>query len=58
MYTTISVPDVEMNLTNPVYTTSLTTYLYLVLDVPLDRGYIGRYMLILGKLFTAMRTAN
>ena len=50
--------DVEMNLTGLVCTTSSIIYLYLVLDVPLNRDYIGRYRLILSRLFSAMKRAN
>ena len=58
MYVTYSIPDVEMNMTGSICTASSIIYLYLVLDIPLDRDYIGRYKLILGKLFAAIRITN
>ena len=53
-----SVLDIKIDLTDPVHTTFLTTYLCLVLDVPPDRDHIGRCRLILSRLFSAMKSSD
>ena len=55
---TNTVPDVNMDVTDPLRTASPTTCLCLVLDVPPDRDYIGRHKLTLSKLFSAMKSAD
>ena len=57
-HTASSVLDIEMNLTDPALTASLTTYLHLALDVPPDRDCIGRCRLILSRSFSAMKSAD
>ena len=43
---------------DPVCTGTMTTYLYLIVDVPPDRDYIGRYRTVLSKLFSSMKSAD
>ena len=43
---------------NPVCTGTMITYLYLMVDVPPDRDYIGRYRTVLSKLFSSMKSAD
>ena len=41
-----------------VCTGTMITYLYLMVDVPLDKDYIGRYRIVLSRLFSSMKSAN
>ena len=43
---------------DPVCTGTMATYLYLMVDVPPDRDYIGRYRTVLSKLFSSMKSAD
>ena len=43
---------------DPVCTGTMTTYLYLMVDVPPDRDYIGRYRMVLSRLFSSMKSTN
>ena len=43
---------------DPVCTETMTTYLYLMVDVPLDRDYIGRYRTVLSRLFSSMKSTD
>ena len=57
-YATNTVPDVDMDLTDPLYTALSTTCLHLVLDFPPDQDYVGRCRLNLSRLFSAMTSAD
>ena len=43
---------------DPVFIGITITYLYLMVDVPLDKDYIGRYRIVLSRLFSSMKSAN
>ena len=43
---------------DPVCTGTMITYLYLMVYVPPDRDYIGRYRTVLSKLFSSMKSAD
>ena len=48
----------EVDLDDLIITTILKTYLYLVVDVPPDKDFIVRYRIVLGRLVSAMRSAD
>ena len=37
---------------------TMITYLYLMIDVPLDKDYIGRYRIVLSRSFSSMKSTN
>ena len=41
-----------------VCTGNIITYLYLMVDIPPDRDYIGRYRIVLNRLFSSMKSAD
>ena len=43
---------------NPVCTGTMITYLYLMVDIPPDKDYIGRYRIVLSRLFSSMKSAD
>ena len=47
-----------MDLQDPVCFELLVTYLYLMVNVPLDRDHIERYRIVLNRLFSSIRLAN
>ena len=56
---TLNPPQEELEENNNlVCTGTMITYLYLMVDVPPDRDYIGRYRTVLSKLFSSMKSTN
>ena len=50
--------EVTEDSNNLVCIGSLMTYLYLIVDMPPDRDYIGRYRIVLGRLFSSIKSAD
>ena len=57
-YTTNAAQEELEDHNDPVCTGTMIIYLYLMVDVPLDRDYIGRYRIVLSRLFSSMKSAN
>ena len=57
-YTTSAALDELEDHNDPVYTGTLITYLYRIVDVPLDRDYIEKYRIVLSRLFSSIKSAD
>jgi hypothetical protein len=57
-YTTNTAQEELEDHNNLVYTGTMITCLYLMVDVPPDRDYIGRYRIVLSRLFSSMKSTN
>ena len=57
-YTSSTSIEVTEDSNDLVYIGSSITYLYLMVDVSPDRDYIGRYRVVLSRLFSAMKSTN
>ena len=58
IYTTNAAQEELEDHNDPVYTGTMITYLYLMVDVPPDRDYIGRYRIVLSRLFSSIKSAD
>ena len=56
--TSIVIPEVIVYLIDLVYKGWSITYLYLIVDIHLDRDYIERYRVVLSRLFISIEAAN
>ena len=57
-YTTNAAQEDLEDHNNPVCIGTMITYLYLMVNVPPDRDYIGRYRIVLSRLFSSMKSAD
>ena len=58
IYTSSTGTEVIEDSNDLVCAGSSITYLYLMVDVSLNRDYIGRYRVVLSRLFSAMKSAD
>ena len=57
-YSSSTGTPMKVDLEDLVITTTLKIYLYLVVDVPPNKDYIVRHRMVLGRLVSAIRSAD